>query len=70
MIGWECPKCGKCYNPTTLACLWCGPTATVSVTCSLRVLAEQGRKPLSASKTSSPQMPAESDAQPVTVEFS
>ena len=40
------------------------------IACSLRALVEQGHKPLSVSKTFSPQMPAEPDAQPVTVEFS
>ena len=23
--GWECPKCGRCYSPTTDMCLHCKP---------------------------------------------
>lgn len=22
--GWECPKCGRCYSPTTNMCPFCG----------------------------------------------
>jgi|3_EtaG_2_1085321.scaffolds.fasta_scaffold08955_12 hypothetical protein len=22
--GWECPKCGRCYSPTTIMCFYCG----------------------------------------------
>lgn len=28
MIGWECPKCGRCYAPFVQACNICGPTDT------------------------------------------
>lgn len=24
MIGWECPKCGRCYSPYTAQCVVCG----------------------------------------------
>lgn len=28
--GWECPKCGRVYSPTTSMCMYCG-NETVSV---------------------------------------
>lgn len=29
--GWECPKCGRVYSPSTIMCLYCGgPGLTVS----------------------------------------
>jgi len=30
MMGWECPKCNRCYAPTILACWNCGPNMTTS----------------------------------------
>lgn len=28
MKGWECPRRGRCYSPTTSACAVCGPHAS------------------------------------------
>lgn len=30
--GWECPKCGRVYSPTTPMCLYCGGEQTVTAT--------------------------------------
>lgn len=27
-IGWECPKCGRVYSPTTTMCQYCGGQST------------------------------------------
>lgn len=26
--GWECPKCGSVYSPTTIMCMRCGNNGT------------------------------------------
>jgi uncharacterized protein with LGFP repeats len=32
-MGWSCPKCGRCYNPTVQMCAACAPpTLTVTTT--------------------------------------
>lgn len=30
--GWECPKCGRVYSPSTPMCLYCGGEQTTTVT--------------------------------------
>ena len=25
MLGWECPKCGRCYSPSMTMCCYCNP---------------------------------------------
>lgn len=30
--GWECPKCGRVYSPTTPMCFYCGGEQTVTAT--------------------------------------
>ena len=30
--GWECPKCGKVYSPTTIMCLTCGQEVKTNIT--------------------------------------
>lgn len=30
--GWECPKCGRVYSPTTPICLYCGKDKEVITT--------------------------------------
>lgn len=32
MQGWECPKCGRVYSPSTCMCFYCGPNATPATT--------------------------------------
>lgn len=31
MIGWQCPRCNRCYSPFVQACSCCGPV-TISGT--------------------------------------
>ena len=31
MMGWECPKCGRCYAPAMMACPTCCSVVAVSV---------------------------------------
>ncbi len=31
MMGWECPKCGRCYAPHVSQCVVCPLQATVSI---------------------------------------
>lgn len=31
-MGWECPKCGAVYSPTTPQCFHCRPSQTVTRT--------------------------------------
>ena len=74
----KCPRCGteNCVgvpgSATTAKPIegWEVPVILADIACSLRALVEHGRKPLSASKTFSPQMPAGQDAEPVIVDFS
>jgi ribosomal protein S27AE len=30
--GWECPKCGKVYSPTTIMCFYCPQTVKTNIT--------------------------------------
>lgn len=30
--GWECPKCGRVYSPTTPMCLHCVPSKVETIT--------------------------------------
>ena len=30
--GWECPKCGKVYSPSTIMCLTCGQEVKTNIT--------------------------------------
>lgn len=30
MIGWECPRCSRCYSPFVPACFHCGPGITTA----------------------------------------
>lgn len=28
-LGWQCPKCGRCYSPNIVLCTYCGPGYSV-----------------------------------------
>ena len=33
MMGWICPKCGRCYSPFTSMCSYCGNNNYNTITC-------------------------------------
>lgn len=36
--GWECPKCGRVYSPTTSMCRYCGAEAKTFATTNIEVM--------------------------------
>ena len=36
MMGWVCPRCSRCYAPSTFMCSYCGPAVELSSNCSGR----------------------------------
>lgn len=33
LLGWICPKCGRCYSPYTTMCTFCNNDMTWKITC-------------------------------------
>ena len=33
LLGWICPKCGRCYSPYTSMCSFCNNDMTWKITC-------------------------------------
>ena len=31
-LGWQCPRCSRCYNPTVQSCSYCEPPKTYITT--------------------------------------